>query len=71
MAPRAAGRLGGLGGAATGGGAGGRLGGLNETLSTRPLGTPLGNVGTAGTVSVPAAKKSNTKVRFSKGTKKE
>ncbi len=71
MAPRAAGRLGGLGGAATGGGAGGRLGGLNETLSTRPLGTPLGNVGTAGTGSVPAAKKSNTKVRFSKGTKKE
>jgi transcription factor IIIB subunit 2 len=73
MAPRAAGRLGGLSNGAAGGA--GRLGGLHESLAARPLGTPLGNttqggIG-SGTGSALTAKKSNTKVRFKPGTKKD
>ena len=76
MAPRAAGRLAGLSAVPAAVGAGGRLGGLNsESLTGRPLGSQLGTpslgLGNTGTGSVPIAKKSNTKVRFKPGTKKD
>lgn len=76
MAPRAAGRLAGLSAVPAAVGAGGRLGGLNsESLTGRPLGSQLGTpslgLGNTGSGSVPIAKKSNTKVRFKPGTKKD